>query len=133
FTDSVFTVRSTRGRMSIRTAVEREFLQMSLEILSQSTRKMMSVFSAVSKQVTFLAEAYFVRRLKGTSFTTALGAALIPPWPWQILAGTDYYWNPKFSTFIEYHYLNYTSTQIDTNQGRDLRQQLIGAGLRFHF
>src|SRR5207249_9878323 len=70
--------------MSIRTAVEREFLQMSLEILSLSTRKTMSVFSAVSKQVTFLAEAYFVRRLKGTSFTTALGAALILPWPWRM-------------------------------------------------
>src|SRR5207245_9640337 len=84
FTDSVFTARSTRGRMSIKTAAGPEFLQMSLEILSQSTRKMMSVFSAVSKQVTFLAEAYFVRRLKGTSFTTALGAALIRPWPWRM-------------------------------------------------
>ena len=52
---------------------------------------------------------------------------------WQVLAGTDYYWNPKFSTFIEYHYLNYTSTQINTNESRDLGQHLIGAGLRFHF
>jgi opacity protein-like surface antigen len=52
---------------------------------------------------------------------------------WQIIAGTDYYWTPKFSTFIEYHYLNYTSTQIDTNQSRDLGQHLIGAGVRFHF
>src|SRR5205814_4647333 len=34
---------------------------------------------------------------------------------WQIIAGTDYYWNPKFSTFIEYKFLNYTSTQIITN------------------
>jgi hypothetical protein len=52
---------------------------------------------------------------------------------WQIIAGSDYYWTPKFSTFIEYKFLNYTSTQIDTNQDRDLRQHLIGAGLRFHF
>jgi opacity protein-like surface antigen len=52
---------------------------------------------------------------------------------WQVLAGTDYYWNPKFSTFIEYHYLNYTSTQIETNKSRDLGQHLVGAGLRFHF
>jgi len=52
---------------------------------------------------------------------------------WQIIAGTDYYWNPKFSTFIEYKFLNYTSTQINTNQNRDLGQQLVGAGLRFHF
>src|SRR6266568_4454517 len=52
---------------------------------------------------------------------------------WQIIAGSDYYFTPKFSTFIEYHYLNYTSTQINTNESRDLGQQLVGAGLRFHF
>src|SRR6266478_7487872 len=52
---------------------------------------------------------------------------------WQIIAGTDYYWTPKFSTFIEYKFLNYTSTQINTNQNRNLGQQLVGAGLRFHF
>lgn len=52
---------------------------------------------------------------------------------WQIIAGADYYWNPKFSTFIEYKYLNYTSTQINTDQSRNLGQQLVGAGLRFHF
>jgi opacity protein-like surface antigen len=52
---------------------------------------------------------------------------------WQIIAGTDYYWTPKFSTFIEYKFLNYTSTQINTRQSRNLGQQLVGAGLRFHF
>jgi opacity protein-like surface antigen len=52
---------------------------------------------------------------------------------WQVIAGTDYYWTPKWSTFIEYHYLNYTSTQIDTNHSRDLGQHLVGAGVRFHF
>src|SRR5438309_2186550 len=52
---------------------------------------------------------------------------------WQIIAGADYYWNPKFSTFIEYHFLEYTSTQLNTNQTRDLGQQLVGGGLRFHF
>ena len=52
---------------------------------------------------------------------------------WQIIAGSDYYWTPKFSTFIEYKFLNYTSTQIDTHDDRDLRQHLVGAGLRFHF
>src|SRR6266513_1567329 len=35
---------------------------------------------------------------------------------WQIIAGTDYYWTPKFSTFIEYHFLDYTSTQLDTHE-----------------
>jgi opacity protein-like surface antigen len=52
---------------------------------------------------------------------------------WQIIAGTDYYWTPKFSTFVEYKFLNYTSTQINTNESRNLGQQLVGAGLRFHF
>ena len=52
---------------------------------------------------------------------------------WQIIAGTDYYWTPKFSTFIEYKFLNYMSTQIDTREDRDLRQHLVGAGVRFHF
>src|SRR5437588_8156283 len=52
---------------------------------------------------------------------------------WQTIAGTDYYWTPKFSTFIEYKFLNYTSTQINTNQDRDLRQHLLGAGVRLHF
>ena len=52
---------------------------------------------------------------------------------WQIIGGADYYWNPKFSTFIEYRFLDYTSTQIETNESRNLGQHLIGAGLRFHF
>jgi opacity protein-like surface antigen len=52
---------------------------------------------------------------------------------WQIVAGSDYSWTPKLSTFIEYKFLNYTSTQIDTNQDRDLRQHLVGAGGRLHF
>src|SRR6476660_55144 len=52
---------------------------------------------------------------------------------WQIIAGTDYYWTPKFSTFIEYKFLEYESTQIDTRQSRVLGQHLVGAGVRFHF
>ena len=52
---------------------------------------------------------------------------------WQIIAGTDYYFTPKFSTFVEYKFLEYTSTQIETNKSLDLGQHLVGAGLRFHF
>jgi len=52
---------------------------------------------------------------------------------WQVIAGSDYYWTPKFSTFIEYHYLNYTSTQLDTHEDRDLGQHLLGGGVRVHF
>jgi opacity protein-like surface antigen len=49
------------------------------------------------------------------------------------LAGADYFFSPKFSAFVEYKYLNYQSTQIDTNKSRALGQQLVGAGVRFFF
>ena len=52
---------------------------------------------------------------------------------WQVVAGADYFFNPQWSAFIEYHYLDYTSTQIETNQSRDLGQHLVGAGVRFFF
>ncbi len=52
---------------------------------------------------------------------------------WQIVAGSDYFFTPNISAFIEYHFLNYTSTQIDTREDRDLRQHLVGAGVRFFF
>src|SRR6266566_2904149 len=52
---------------------------------------------------------------------------------WQIIAGSDYYFTPKFSTFIEYKFLEYTSTQINTRDNRVLGQQLVGAGVRLHF
>jgi opacity protein-like surface antigen len=52
---------------------------------------------------------------------------------WQVVAGSDYYWTPKFSTFIEYKFLDYTSTQIDTREDRDLKQHLLGSGVRLHF
>jgi opacity protein-like surface antigen len=52
---------------------------------------------------------------------------------WQVVAGSDYFFNPHFSAFIEYHYLTYTSSQIDTRQSRDLGQHLVGAGVRFFF
>ena len=52
---------------------------------------------------------------------------------WDVVAGSDYFFNPKFSAFIEYKYLNYTSTQINTNKDRNLGQQLLGAGVRFFF
>jgi opacity protein-like surface antigen len=67
---------------------------------------------------------------------------------WQVIGGADYYWTPKISTFIEYHFLNYTSdtllavrTSAQRQQIRelkkefdlDLKQHLVGIGLRFHF
>jgi opacity protein-like surface antigen len=52
---------------------------------------------------------------------------------WDVVAGSDYFFTPNISAFIEYKFLDYTSTQIDTRQDRDLRQQLLGAGVRFFF
>jgi opacity protein-like surface antigen len=51
----------------------------------------------------------------------------------DVVAGSDYFFTPNFSAFIEYKYLNYQSTQIDTRQDRALGQQLLGAGVRFFF
>jgi len=61
------------------------------------------------------------------------GGASHADFAWQVIAGADYYWNPKWSTFFEYHYLDYTSTQFETSESRDLGQHLVGAGMRFHF
>jgi opacity protein-like surface antigen len=51
----------------------------------------------------------------------------------DVVAGSDYFFTPNFSAFIEYKFLDYTSTQINTREDRDLKQQLLGAGVRFFF
>jgi opacity protein-like surface antigen len=51
----------------------------------------------------------------------------------DVVAGADYFFNPQWSAFIEYKYLNYQSTQIDTRENRALGQQLVGAGVRYFF
>jgi opacity protein-like surface antigen len=52
---------------------------------------------------------------------------------WQVVGGSDYFFTHNISAFIEYKYLDYTSTQINTNKDRDLGQHLLGAGVRFFF
>ena len=54
---------------------------------------------------------------------------------WQAIAGADYYFNPKMSMFVEYKFLEYTASQVDIGNAdsRVLGQQLLGAGVRFHF
>jgi opacity protein-like surface antigen len=69
---------------------------------------------------------------------------------WQVIAGADYYWTPKFSTFIEYHFIQYTSSTLvvvrdevtrqrieqfktDHDVNLSLGQHLVGVGVRFHF
>ncbi len=52
---------------------------------------------------------------------------------WDVVGGSDYFFTHNLSAFIEYRFLNYTSTQIDTREDRDLKQHLLGAGVRFFF
>ena len=79
------------------------------------------------------AGAQVVNPVTGTVTVNTGGGRSHADLAWQIIAGSDYYWTPKFSTFIEYKFLQYTSTQINTRQNRDLNQQLLGAGVRVHF
>ena len=60
------------------------------------------------------------------------GGASHADFAWQAIAGADYYFNPKFSMFVEYKFLEYTA-QPDWGDSRVLGQQLLGAGVRFHF
>lgn len=48
---------------------------------------------------------------------------------WQVVAGADYYFTPKFSSFLEYKFLNYEDCVFDGA----IRQQLVALGLRLHF
>ena len=65
-------------------------------------------------------------------FTNLGGGASHADFAWQVLAGADYYMNPKNSLFIEYKFLEYTAYP-DRGDTRVLGQQLLGAGWRFHF
>jgi opacity protein-like surface antigen len=51
---------------------------------------------------------------------------------WDVVAGADYYWTCKFSTFAEYHYLDYVGLDVG-NGHHQLGQHLVGAGIKFHF
>src|SRR6266568_3640372 len=44
----------------------------------------------------------------------------------DVVAGSYYFFTPNISAFVEYKFLDYTSTQIDTNKDRALGQQLLG-------
>ena len=68
----------------------------------------------------------------GETFNTG-GARSHTDLAWDVVAGSDYFFTPKVSAFIEYRFLEYMSTQIDTNGNRVLGQHLVGAGVRFFF
>ena len=69
----------------------------------------------------------------GTTPINTGGGANHADLAFDVVAGCDYFFNPQWSAFIEYKYLNYQSTQINTNENRALGQQLLGAGVRFFF
>jgi opacity protein-like surface antigen len=52
---------------------------------------------------------------------------------WQAFVGADYYFNPKTSIFLEYKFLQYTKYSEFFDDSAEFNQQLIGAGLRWHF
>ena len=68
----------------------------------------------------------------GETFSTS-GGRSHTDLAWQVVAGSDYFFNPQWSAFIEYKFLEYTSTQWNTNENRALGQHLVGAGVRFFF
>ncbi len=49
---------------------------------------------------------------------------------WQIIGGADYYWSEKFSTFLEYKFLNYEDAGISRDR---IGQQIVMLGVRWHF
>jgi opacity protein-like surface antigen len=51
----------------------------------------------------------------------------------DVVAGADYFFTPKLSAFVEYKFLEYTSSQVNTSRSRTLGQQLVGAGVRYFF
>ena len=64
--------------------------------------------------------------------TRSLGSRDGGGFAFQVGAGCDYYFSPKWGTFVEYKFLDYLNAGSGfTND--NVGQHLIGAGLRFHF
>jgi opacity protein-like surface antigen len=75
------------------------------------------------------ADLTFTRR--GRTFSTG-GGRNSGSFAFDAVAGADYYWSCKWSTFLEYHFLDYCA--LDVGDGNhQFGQQLVGAGIRFHF
>ena len=51
---------------------------------------------------------------------------------WQVIGGADYYFNEKFSAFLEYKFLNYEDPDIIAVEDR-ISQHLVVLGARWHF
>ena len=68
----------------------------------------------------------------GRTFSTG-GGTNSGSFAFDAVAGADYYWTCKWSTFVEYHYLDYVAVDSGINGNHHIGQQLVGAGIRFHF
>jgi len=62
--------------------------------------------------------------------TRELGGGSNSGFAWQLIGGADYYFNEKFSGFIEYKYLNYEDAGLSEER---IPQHLVVLGLRWHF
>lgn len=60
------------------------------------------------------------------------GGASSGSFAFDVVAGADYYFNCKTSVFMEYHFLDYVALDVG-NGNHQFGQQLVGAGVRFHF
>jgi opacity protein-like surface antigen len=87
-------------------------------------------------------------RIRPATLREEAGTNAFADLAWQVVAGSDYYWTPRFSTFIEYHFIDYTSDtllvvreaetrrairEVKREFDLDLKQHLVGVGVRFHF
>jgi opacity protein-like surface antigen len=69
--------------------------------------------------------------INGRTFET-VGGRSSGSLAWDGIAGLDYYWTPNISTFLEYHYLGYVALDVGDGSHK-FGQNLVGAGVRFHF
>jgi len=53
-------------------------------------------------------------------------------WAFQIGAGFDYYFNPKWSWYTEYKFLDYANAGGEFTKS-NVGQHLVGGGFKFHF
>jgi opacity protein-like surface antigen len=67
----------------------------------------------------------------GRTFTTG-GGANSGSLAFDAVAGADYYWSCRWSTFVEYHFLEYVALDVG-NGNHKFGQHLVGGGVRFHF
>ena len=69
--------------------------------------------------------------LRTDETTRRLGSRDNGGFAFQVGAGVDYYFEPRWSIFTEYKFLDYTNAGGEFNHS-NIGQHLVGAGFRFH-